>query len=119
MPNRCVIGAPALALALALTGGPVLAQDLYIGTVGIEKDQVVLTRCDLAGNRYILRDRQGEPKRPVADLRERLKTLKSPVYVEVLGQYAEQGEDNALDVIGLENLKAGKSCHLADALNQP
>ena len=51
-------------------------------------------------------------------LREQLKTLKAPVYVEVFGQYVEvQSEDgNGLDVIGLENLTAGKSCHLMDAL---
>jgi hypothetical protein len=115
MRNRALIGA----LALALSGGSALAQDLYIGTVAVEKDQVVLTRCDLVQNRYVLRDRPGEREKPVADLRQRLKTLKAPVYVEVFGQYAEQGEDNALDVIGLENLKAGKSCHLTDALERP
>lgn len=104
------------ALALAATAAPVLAQDLYIGTVDVQKDQVILTRCDLAQNRYVLRDRPGEPETPVADLRARLKTLKAPVYVEVFGAYAELGEDSALDVIGLENLTAGKSCHLIDAL---
>lgn len=108
-----------MALALAMASGAVLAQDIFIGTVGVEKAQVVLTRCDLAGNRYILRDRPGEREKPVADLRERLKTLKAPVYVEVLGRYVEQGQDNALDVIALENLQAGKSCHLADAFNRP
>lgn len=106
----------ALAMLALLAGGPAGAQDLYIGTVAVEKDVVVLTRCDLAQNRYRLRDRRGSADHPVADLRERLKTLKGPVYVEVIGAYAEEGEDNALDVIGLENLKAGKSCHLTDAL---
>jgi len=105
-----------LALVFALSAAPALAQDLYIGTVEVLKDQVVLTRCDLAQNRYILRDGKDASEKPVAKLRERLKTLKAPVYVEVFGQYAEQGEDNALDVIGLENIKAGKSCHLMDAL---
>ena len=35
------------ALAVTAVAGPVLAQDLYIGTVDIQKDQVILTRCDL------------------------------------------------------------------------
>lgn len=114
MRNRLVIGT--LAAVAALWGIPALAQDLYIGTVDVQKDQVVLTRCDLAQNRYVLRDGQADAAKPVTNLRERLKTLKAPVYVEVFGQYAELGEDNALDVISLENIKGGKSCHLTDAL---
>ena len=111
---RAVLGA----LTLTATAAPALAQDIYIGTVDVQKAQVILTRCDLAQNRYVLRDRDGEADKPVAKLRERLKTLKAPVYVEVIGDYVEvQGEDgNGLDVISLENVTAGKSCHLLDAL---
>jgi hypothetical protein len=110
------------AVFVAAIAAPALAQDLYIGTVDVQKDQVILTRCDLVQNRYVLRDRpQGEGKgegTPVAGLRERLKTLKAPVYVEVIGEYVEvQGEDgNGLEVIALEKLTASKSCHLTDAL---
>ncbi|PVM93211.1 hypothetical protein DDF62_01270 [Caulobacter radicis] len=113
--SLCALAGAAL---LGMNAGAALAQDLYIGTVDVQKDQVILTRCDLAANRYVLRDRDGEQEKPVAKLRESLKTLKAPVYVEVIGQYVEiEGEDgNALDVIALEGLKAGKSCHLADAL---
>lgn len=114
MRSQHLIGG--LAAAVLLAGGVAQAQDLYVGTVALEKDAVVLTRCDLVQNRYVLRDRKGERAQPVAELRQRLKTPKAPVYVEVIGDYAEQGEDNVLDVIGLENLKAGKSCHLSDAL---
>ena len=104
------------ALAITATTAPALAQDLYIGTVDIQKDQVILTRCDLVENRYVLRDRNGET--PVAKLRARLNTLKAPVYVEVIGEYAEvETEDGAgLDVISLDHVTAGKSCHLTDAL---
>lgn len=114
MRNRLILALAAL--ATTASAAPALAQDLYIGTVDIQKDQVILTRCDLANNRYVLRDRPSET--PVAQLRARLKTLKAPVYVEVIGEYVEvQGEDgNGLDVIGLENVTAGKSCHLVDAL---
>ena len=106
------------ALAVAAAAAPAAAQDLYIGTVDVQKDQMILTRCDLAQNRYVLRDRQGEADKPVARLRERLKTLKAPVYAEVIGDYVEvQGEDgNGLDVIGLDNVTPAKSCHLLDAL---
>lgn len=118
MPLRRPALATLCALVALTTAAPVLAQDLFIGTLDVHNDQVVLTRCDLVQSRYVLRDRAGEAEKPVAQLRERLKTLKAPVYVEVFGEYAEiTGEDgNALDVIGLENLTAGKSCHLMDAL---
>ncbi|MDG2531680.1 hypothetical protein [Caulobacter endophyticus] len=113
--SLCALAGAAL---LGMSAGAALAQDLYIGTVDVQKDQVILTRCDLAANRYVLRDRAEEQEKPVAKLREKLQTLKAPVYVEVIGQYVEiEGQDgNALDVIALEGLKAGKSCHLADAL---
>jgi hypothetical protein len=118
MPSHKPTLAALCALATMAMATPVLAQDLFIGTLDIRKDQLVLTRCDLTQNRYVLRDRAGEVEKPVARLRERLKTLKAPVYVEVFGEYAEiEGEDgNALDVIGLDNLTAGKSCHLTDVL---
>lgn len=116
MRNRAAILALAAAFLLTAGAAPALAQDLYIGTVDIQKDQVILSRCDLVENRYVLRDRDGEHK--VAKLREQLKTLKAPVYVEVFGQYVDvDTEDgNGLDVLDLDNLTAGKSCHLMDAL---
>jgi hypothetical protein len=120
MASKPVLAALCAVFVAAAAAAPALAQDLYIGTVDVQKDQVILTRCDLVQNRYVLRDRaQGEGNGAlVAGLRERLKTLKAPVYVEVIGEYVEvQGEDgNGLEVIALENLTAGKSCHLADAL---
>ena len=120
MASKPVLAALFVLAAVATAAAPALAQDLYIGTVDVQKDQVILTRCDLVQNRYVLSDRpkdEGDGT-PVAGLRERLKTLKAPVYVEVIGEYVEvQGEDgNGLEVIALENLTAGKSCHLTDAL---
>ncbi|TCS10199.1 hypothetical protein [Caulobacter sp. BK020] len=117
-----MVSKPALAalcaLAATAAAAPAVAQDLFIGTVEVRQDQVVLTRCDVAQNRYVLRDRQGEADKPVARLRERLKTLKAPVYAEVIGDYVEiQDEEGAgLDVIGLDNVTPAKSCHLLDAL---
>jgi len=120
MASKPVLAALCAVFVAGAAAAPALAQDLYIGTVDVQKDQVILTRCDLVQNRYVLRDRskaEGDGT-PVAGLRERLKTLKAPVYVEVIGEYVEvQGEDgNGLEVIALENLTAGKSCHLTDAL---
>jgi len=104
----------ALAGVALLVAAPAGAQDLYIGTVKVEGDQLVLTRCDLASNRYVLKD--GAPEAPAAALRARLPKLKAPVYAEVFGEYEEDGDGNALRVLAIEGVEGGKSCHLLDAL---
>ena len=104
----------AMAWPLAATAW---AQDLYIGTVKVENDQMVLTRCDLVENRYVLRD--GTPDAPVAALAARLATLKAPVYAEVIGEYEEDGDGNALRVLDIQGVQAGKSCHLLDVPPAP
>ena len=118
MRRKPLLSSALCALALTAAAAPALAQDIYIGTVDVQKDQLILTRCDLVQNRYVLRDREGETDKPVARLRERLKTLQAPVYVEVIGEYVEvQDEDgNGLEVVDLGNITAAKSCHLVDAL---
>jgi hypothetical protein len=107
-------------LALAMAGpiaGTAQAQDIFIGTVGIERGQLVLTRCDLVENRYVLKD--GAPEKPVAALAARLATLKAPVQAEVIGEYEADGDGNALRVIDIQNVQPGQSCHLLDAASSP
>jgi hypothetical protein len=101
------------ATALLAVAMPAAALDLFIGTVAIENGDVVLTRCDLVQNRYVLKDL---PKaKAVATLLTKLPTMKGPVYAEVIGEYAEDGKgDNLLNVDGIENVTAGKTCHLLD-----
>jgi hypothetical protein len=94
---------------------PAQAQDIFIGTVKIEQDKVLLTRCDLAENRYVLKD--GAPEKPVAALARRLATLKAPVQATVIGEYEEDGDGAALRVGDIQDVQAGKSCHLLDALS--
>jgi hypothetical protein len=107
--------APILALALLATAATAQAQDIFIGTVKIEQDQVVLTRCDAARNRYVLKD--GAPEKPVAALAARLATLKAPVQATVIGEYEADGDGNALRVNDIQDVEAGTSCHLLDALS--
>jgi hypothetical protein len=111
-----IVTVAALAAGL-LTAGAVQAQDIYLGTVRVDEGVVWLDRCDLGTNRYILRD--AGPDKPVAALKARLAALKGPVYAEVIGEYAEQGEDNALDVSDIQNIEAEKSCHLLDMVAPP
>lgn len=104
----------ALAGVTLLVAAPAGAQDLYVGTVKVEGEHLVLTRCDLASNRYVLKD--GAPEAPAAALRARLPSLKAPVQAEVFGEYEEDGDGNALRVLAIEGVEAGRSCHLLDAL---
>lgn len=105
-----------VALGLLIAGGA-HAQDLYIGTAHVREGLVWLDRCDVGGNRYILRD--VEAGKPVAALKAKLATLKGPVTVEVIGDYAEEGETNILRVIDIQNIQAEKSCHLLDRVDPP
>lgn len=105
-----------MALGL-LAAGAAHAQDIYIGTAQVREGVVWLDRCDLGGNRYVLRD--GEANKPVAALKAKLARLKAPVTVEVIGEYAQEGETNILQVIDIQNVQAGKSCHLLDMVDPP
>ncbi|MBO9707806.1 MAG: hypothetical protein J7521_06315 [Caulobacter sp.] len=108
---------PTLAFAF-LTPAIAAAQDIYTGTLAVEQDRLVLTRCDLVENRYVLRDAPGETA--VADLRARLPRLAKPVYGEVIGSYVDAPADgdgqeqNLLDVTAIEGVEGGRSCHLGD-----
>ena len=59
--KACSIGVfAALLLAGAQAGSADDAPlDIFIGTLAVEKNDVILTRCDLVQNRYILRDAKG------------------------------------------------------------
>lgn len=95
----------------ALHSGAV-ARDLYIGTLSVEAGKAVLKRCDIAENRYVLRDAPDSETNAVAKL------LKSdlPVYGQVIGSYDEDDGIGRLAVHAIENVTPGKSCHLGDAL---
>lgn len=82
--------------------------DIFIGTLAVEKGQVVLTRCDLAQNRYFLRDAKGS-NAVAAYARDG-----RPAYGEVIGAYWEKNGHPALDVEAIDNLTPGQSCHLFD-----
>jgi hypothetical protein len=88
------------------------ARDFYIGTLGVEDGQVILKRCDITGNRYVLRDAPDSETKVIANF---LKSGTS-AYGEVIGSYDEEGGVNRLAVHAIDNLTPGKSCHLGDAL---
>lgn len=87
---------------------------MFIGTISIRGDEVILERCDLARNTYLLRDVEGVDA--LAGIRKMPSTTKSYWYGEVIGEYVEIDGRDGLDVSSIENLRADDSCHLLDAI---
>lgn len=108
--KACSIGVfAALLLAGAQAGSADDAPlDIFIGTLAVEKNDVILTRCDLVQNRYILRDAKG------SDAVAAYARDGRPAYGEVIGSYWEKDGHPALDVTAIDNVTPGRSCHLID-----
>jgi len=106
----------AIVVSLALVAPlPAYAQlsgmDSFIGTLSIERGEVILTRCDLAASRYLLRDVPGG--QAVARYRKDGRRASA----DVMGSYSEEGDRNVLTVAEFLDYQPGKSCHLSDALD--
>jgi hypothetical protein len=106
----------AIVVSLALVAPlPAVAQpsgmDSFIGTLSIERGEVILTRCDLAASRYLLRDEPGA--QAVARYRKDGRRASA----DVMGSYSEEGDRNVLTVAEFLDYQPGKSCHLSDALD--
>lgn len=104
-------------LALTLSSaGPALAKDdaplldIFIGTLAVENGEVILTRCDLVENRYVLRDEKGGSA--VGDYLKR----GTPGSAEIIGSYSEGKGRSILTVADIDNIKPGGNCHLGAAL---
>ena len=105
-------GAALLASVWMLLTPPADANDIFIGTLSVEGGRVVLRRCDLAQNTYVLRDAEGMSA--VAAMRRREPAAKGYWYGEVIGEYAEIEGGDGLSVMSIENIEADRSCHLLD-----
>ncbi len=107
----------AAALLMVVAPSVTVAQDTgldsFTGTLSIEKDEVILTRCDLGSSRYLLRDAAG------ATAVARYRKDGTPAYADVIARFSEEGSRNVLTVTGFADLTPGKSCHLLDALDAP
>jgi hypothetical protein len=103
-----------LAYALVVVASAAKANDIFIGTLSVEDDGVVLKRCDAAQNAYLLRDADGIDA--VDAMRKRPPAPKGYWYGEVVGEYIEIDGRDGLLVTAIESIEADRSCHLLDAL---
>ncbi|MGX0584899.1 hypothetical protein ACUXPF_001472 [Sphingomonas sanguinis] len=109
-------GRASLCLALIALAMPAAAQtepagaDIYIGTLERDGHAIVLRRCDLVENRYLLEDAPGG--QALAAMRK----VSLPAYGEVVARYVERDGQSILLVESIERLTPGKDCHLGRAL---
>ena len=101
-------------LATLLFVTPAIADDVYIGTLSSENGKLILLRCDIAQNKYILQDKKNSKDKPVANYLKGSKRKSGLVYAEIWGDYDEKKGENYLLVKSIDNVTDGKSCHLLD-----
>jgi hypothetical protein len=95
----------------AVASGQTPIDDVFIGTLAMEKGEAILTRCDLASTRYVLRD--AASSRAVAAYRK----TGVPGYVEVMGSVDDASGDLVLTVSAFAEQVPGRSCHLLDVMD--
>ncbi|QAY76503.1 hypothetical protein [Sphingosinicella sp. BN140058] len=106
--------AASLALAWSAAAAPVAhvdtpSLDIFIGTLAVDKGEVILTRCDLGETRYRLHDGPG------AQTVARYRANPGPAYAEVVASYGEQAGLPVLTVAEFAEIVPGRSCHLREA----
>lgn len=93
---------------------PKESMDIFMGTLTIQNNKAILTRCDIAQNEYVLKDADWSKKKAVSGFLSNATKLKQPIYAEVIAAYKSEKDINILLVDSIENLTEAKSCHLAD-----
>ncbi|RMH92946.1 hypothetical protein EBB59_06875 [Lysobacter pythonis] len=111
-----------LGLSIGLSAQPALAvTDIYTGTLKTEDSgtDVWLERCDAIRSTYRLLEAAPVPAdgAPLATFLRRWGTHRGPIQLTVVGEYHENDGESQLRVTTIDNVKPGKSCHLADMLD--
>lgn len=101
----------ALTAALIILPAPAHAQDLFAGMVVTDEQGLVLERCHVGSTRYRLIAADGADD-PLA----RLQGQKGLIQIEVIARYRADGEAHVLEVLSVERITVGRSCHLFDAV---
>lgn len=97
--------------AMIILPAPAQAQDLFTGMVVTDETGLVLERCHVGGTRYRLIAADG-----VDDPLVRLRGQKGLIQIEVIARYRADGDAHVLEVMSVERITVGRSCHLFDAV---
>jgi hypothetical protein len=87
------------------------AQDLFIGMVVEDGSGLVLERCQAGKTRFRLQAAEGTD-----DPLEEIRGKKGLVQARIYGHYRAEGDGHALDVLGVDGVQFGKTCHLVEAI---
>ena len=88
--------------------------DIFMGTLTIQDNKGILTRCDIAQNEYVLKDADWSKQKAVSGFLSKATKLKQPIYAEVIAAYKSEKDINILLVDSIDNLTEAKSCHLSN-----
>lgn len=93
---------------------PKESMDIFMGTLTIQDNKAILTRCDIAQNEYVLKDADWSKQKAVSGFLSKATKLKQPIYAEVIAAYKSEKDINILLVDSIDNLTEAKSCHLSN-----
>jgi hypothetical protein len=94
------------AVAMPACVAAVPTDDVFTGTLSVEQGQLVLTRCDAVGNRYVLIDRRDDQSGPLPGAGD-------DVY-DVIGTASDDAGAITLTVQSLTARKPRPMCHLTE-----
>ncbi len=100
-----------LGTSLILLPTQVLAQDIFTGMVVADKQELVLERCHVGKTRYrlVATPDSGDPL-------TQLRGMDGLVQAEIIARYRADGDAHVLEVMSVESVTQGRSCHLVDAI---
>lgn len=101
---------PVLALLMPVQAP---AQDLFTGMIVADGESLVLERCHLGKTRYRL---TAAPDAEGGDPLARLRGGDRVLQAELIARYRADGEGHGLEVLSVERIVPGQSCHLLDAV---
>ena len=99
---------PVLAMLLPVQ---VHAQDIFTGMIVADGEDLVLERCHVGTTRYRL-TAAPDAGDPLAQLRGKDGLLQA----QLIARYHAEGEAHGLEVLSVERIVYGKTCHLLDAV---
>jgi hypothetical protein len=109
-----------LLLALLLVAPAASAQDraldLWIGTIESEQNTLYLKRCDLAQNRYKLKELDASSGLLLSQLDVKKLKKGQHLVAEIVAEYRSENDRDILVIDSIQTIKVGESCHLIDVL---
>ncbi|AXY56124.1 hypothetical protein CDG60_05785 [Acinetobacter chinensis] len=88
--------------------------DLFTGTVSLKNSQILLHRCSLTADDYVLNFIDPAQKQKV----KKLLSSGDKFWITVLGSFSEKNAEYHLKVSEVTDIKTGSSCHLKDLLGE-